>query len=186
MALLSYRATPLQWCNLSPLQGHKIRTDVPQPKSAFIPQWTHTQQLKELHDKYKSSQGENYNKQHRVRSLPPLPNNTHVWVQTENCHVPGTVVQPATTPQSYIVSTPNGQKRRNRINLLPRQDIVTPQRESRVPQTFNAMPERVVTRSQSGTVIRPPDRLKGRCDRLYYIVITCIVDYAHIHIMTYV
>ena len=40
MALLNNRATPLQWCKLSPaelLQGHKKRTDVPQPKSAFIP-----------------------------------------------------------------------------------------------------------------------------------------------------
>ena len=36
MALLSYRATPLPWCGLSPaelLMGRKIRTDVPQLKS---------------------------------------------------------------------------------------------------------------------------------------------------------
>ena len=57
MALLSYHATPTQWCNLSPaelLQGRRIRADVPQPKSSFIPQWTHTEQLKEFHGKYKS------------------------------------------------------------------------------------------------------------------------------------
>ena len=43
----------MQWCNLSPakiLQRHTIRTDVPQPKSSFISQWTHTQQLKKLHE----------------------------------------------------------------------------------------------------------------------------------------
>ena len=53
MARLNYCATPLQRCNLSPanlLQGHKNKnTDVSQPKSAFIPQWTHAWQLKELH-----------------------------------------------------------------------------------------------------------------------------------------
>ena len=117
MALLSYHATPLQWCNLSPaelLQGSKIRTDVPQPKSSFIPRWTHTQQLKELHEKYKSSQSEYYNKRHRARSLPPLTDNTPVWVQTENSNVPGTVVRQAPTPQSYIASTPNGQMSRNK------------------------------------------------------------------------
>ena len=59
MALLSYCATPLEWCGLSPaelLMGCKIRIDLPQPKSSHIPMWTHTQNLKELHDKYKSVQ----------------------------------------------------------------------------------------------------------------------------------
>jgi len=163
MALLSYRATPMQWCNLSPaelLQGCRIRTDTPQPKSSFISQWTHTQQLKKLHEKYKSSQIEHYNKRHHVRSLPPLPDNIPVWVQTENSNVPGTVVQQASTPRSYILSTPNGQLRRNRANLRLRQPAGTPQRESRVPEMSSERPSRVVTRSQTGAVIRPPDRLR--------------------------
>ena len=133
IALLSYRATPLQWCDLSPaesFQGCRIRIGVPQPKSSFIPQWTHTQQLKELHEKYKSSQSEHFNKRHRVRSFPPLPDNTPVLVQTENSHVPGTVVQQASTPQPYILSMPNGQMRRNRINLRIRQTADTPQRRA--------------------------------------------------------
>ena len=101
LAPLSYRAMPMQWCNLSPaelLQGRKIRTDVPQPKSSFIPQWAHTRHLKGLHDEYKSIQTKHYNKRHCVCSLPLLPNNTPVWVQTENSHVPGTVIQQASTP----------------------------------------------------------------------------------------
>jgi len=86
MPWLSYRATPLQWCNLSPrelLQGRKIRTDLPQPKSSLIPKWTQTQHLKELHNKYKSNQSKYYNNQHRARSLPQLLDDTGVWVQTE-------------------------------------------------------------------------------------------------------
>ena len=41
-ALLSYRATPLPWCELSPaelLMGRKIRTDIPQVKSHPVPKW---------------------------------------------------------------------------------------------------------------------------------------------------
>ena len=149
----------MQWCNLSPaelLQSRKIRTDVPQPKSSFIPQWAHTRHLKGLHDEYKSIQTKHYNKRHRVCSLPLLPNNTPVWVQTENSHVPGIVIQQASTPRSYIVSTPQGQTRRNRINLRIRQEENTPQMESRASDTSN----RAVTRSQSGAVTRPPDRLR--------------------------
>ena len=125
MALLSYRATPLEWCGLTPaelLMGRKIRTDLPQSKNNYIPTWTHTQNLKELHEKYKSKQENNYNNRHRVKTLPSLPDNTPVWIQTENTHVPGTVVQQAATPRSYIVSTPTGQLRRNRISLRHRRE----------------------------------------------------------------
>ena len=41
LALLSYRATPLPWCGLSPaelLMGHVIRKDVPQTTSKFYPE----------------------------------------------------------------------------------------------------------------------------------------------------
>ena len=51
MALLSYRATPLPWCGLSPaelLMGRKIRMDVPQLKSNFIPKWEHIRNFRKL------------------------------------------------------------------------------------------------------------------------------------------
>jgi len=67
-----------------------------------------------------------------------LPENTPVWVQTENSQVPGTVVHQASTPRSYIVSTPTGSVRRNRINLRNR-------RERGVPETSDKPPGRVVT-----------------------------------------
>ena len=44
LALLSYRATPLPWCGLSPaelLMGRVIRTDVPQNTSKFHPEWSY-------------------------------------------------------------------------------------------------------------------------------------------------
>ena len=114
MTLLSYRTTPLAWRGVPPvklLMGRKIRTTVPQPTTAFIPTWTHIQNLSKLHQSYKSKQNHYYNRQYRVKSLQNLPDNTPVWVQTENSQVPNTVVQQAATPRSYIVSTPTGQVR---------------------------------------------------------------------------
>ena len=42
LALLSYRATPLPWCNLSPselLMGRRLRTTLPQTTHHLIPKW---------------------------------------------------------------------------------------------------------------------------------------------------
>ena len=44
LALLSYNATPLPWCDLSPaelLMGCVIRTDVPQDVDKFKPEWSY-------------------------------------------------------------------------------------------------------------------------------------------------
>ena len=44
LALLSYRSTPLPWCELSPaelLMGRRLQTDVPQTKTQLIPNWPH-------------------------------------------------------------------------------------------------------------------------------------------------
>ena len=67
MAVLSYRATPLPWCNLSPaelLMGRCLKTDIPQPKIAFRPEWPH---LKGFRERTKSGR--------RSRS-PPMTNDT--------------------------------------------------------------------------------------------------------------
>ena len=42
LALLSYRSTPLPWCNFSPSElsmGRKVKTDIPQTANHFTPQW---------------------------------------------------------------------------------------------------------------------------------------------------
>ena len=42
LALLSFRATPLPWCSLSPAEllfGWKINTDLPQSNQQLVPQW---------------------------------------------------------------------------------------------------------------------------------------------------
>ena len=90
---------PLAWHGLTLAElliGHQIRTDLPQPKANYIPTWTNIQ-------KRNTSPCKDYSKQHRVKTLPSLPDNTPVWIQTDNSQVPGTVVHQATTPRSYVV-----------------------------------------------------------------------------------
>ena len=58
-ALLSYRATSIHWCALSPaelLMGRKIWTDIPQSKDKLIPEWSHIKNFKSLDKRYKESQ----------------------------------------------------------------------------------------------------------------------------------
>ena len=165
-SILSYRATPLPWCGLSPaelLMGRRIRTDIPQVKDNFIPKWEHIQNFKELDEKYKQSQKDNYDTRHRVKTLPMLPENQAVWVDTRGHQVPGQILQTAGTPRSYLVETPHGELRRNRAHLRIRTDTQIPENAS---STETVLPQPVtirtgpVTRSQTGTVLRPPDRLQ--------------------------
>ena len=66
-ALLSYRATPMPWCALSPaelLMGRRIRTDIPQVKESFVPKWSHIANFRSLDEKYKRLQKEHYDQRH--------------------------------------------------------------------------------------------------------------------------
>ena len=92
-----------------------------------------------------------------------LPEKQTVWVDTRGHQVPGQILQTAGTPHSYVVETPSGELRRNQAHLRIRTD---PQLPVDTPVTETALPQPVtvhsgpVTRSQSGTVLRPPDRLR--------------------------
>ena len=159
LALLSYRATPLPWCGLSPaelLMGRRVRTDVPQVKEQFIPNWTHMTEFRELNVKFKESQKRDYNKRHRVKDLPTLPDQLPVWVETKGVQVPGQITQQSDLPRSYLVETARGSVRRNRCHLRPRLDDEGNQSES---TEAIETPRTITTRSRTGTSIRPPQRL---------------------------
>lgn len=79
-SLLSYRASPLSWCDLSPaeLRGRRLRTSVPQTDNMLMPQWPYLKCFRELDQKQKEKQKQNFDSRHLVKNLPPIPDDTEV------------------------------------------------------------------------------------------------------------
>ena len=124
MSLLSYRATPLPWCGISPaelLMGREIRSNIPQVKEKLTPQWPFLENFRYCNQEFKRKQKRDYDRRHRVRQLPDIPDDTTVWVTTDGRQSTGQVITPANAPRSYIVETPSGQLCRNRhhLNVVP-------------------------------------------------------------------
>ena len=157
LALLSYRSTPLPWCGKSPaelLMGRSIRSTLPLTKNNLIPEWSYIPQFKKDNEVFKQNQKRDHDQRHRVKSLPAIPDNTDVWVTSGSNPVPGTTVTSADTPRSYIIQTQSGDIRRNRRHLNIRHDS-----KLTTAATDLGLQRPKQTRSQTGTAIRPPDRL---------------------------
>ena len=170
LALLTFRTTPMPWCGFSPaelLMGRKLRTDIPQVSDDLIPQWTFLDTFREKDAELKTKEKQQYDRRHRVRPQDPLPDNQEVWVRTGDRQVPGRILRNAGPPRSYIVETPSGQVRRNRAHLTLNRDgndnDDSLQEAQRGATTSNDLdcPSRN-TRSRTGTVIAPPNRLTYR------------------------
>ena len=93
--------------------GHCLRTDIPQVKKHFVLNWPHVANFNTLDKKFKSSQKRNYDKRHRSKQLPELPDKLPVWVESQGKQVPGEVIEQAAVPPSYLVETPLGEVRHN-------------------------------------------------------------------------
>ncbi len=121
-ALLTYRATPFPWCGLSPaelLMGRRIRSGLPQLTECYLPSWPYLRRFRALNQKFKKQQEHYYNQRHRTRPLPPIPDDTPVWIRTGSRQTLGDTLSRAETPRSYITTTPTGEVRRNRQHLVP-------------------------------------------------------------------
>ena len=170
LALLAYRATPLPWCKRSPaelLMGRNIRSTLPVPSSTLVPEWSYIEEFRQANEKLKQQQKADYDRRHRVRDLPEIPNDTDVWVTTGGHPIPGRTIAQSDTPRSYTVQTPTGEMRRNRIQLN------TAPPSSNDPQTTNNQPQPqvaahttggqvrspIMTRTRTGATITPPNRL---------------------------
>ena len=156
LALLSYRATPLHWCTRSPaelLMGSRIRTTLPQTSKSLVPQWPHLQDFRERNNHFKDKQKADYNRHHRVHNLPPIPDETDVYVHTNGNCTMGKTIMRADTPRSYIVHTPSGDIRRNRSHL--NNNPSGPRTQTAATQDRSP----IMTHSRTGTSITPSDRL---------------------------
>ena len=82
-----YRSTPMPWCSLSPAElsmGRKLRTPLPLTDNQLIPQWPYLLEFRELNEKFKKRQEQDFNRRHRAQEIPALPDDSEVWVTSDN------------------------------------------------------------------------------------------------------
>ena len=118
LALLAYRATPLQ-CGYSPaelLMSRRLRTTVPATRESLMPGVPDRGVVKKRDQQQKLRQENNFNDRRGARALPHLDLGSRVWVpdRASEAEVVG-----QTNPRSYQVVTPEGTYRRNRRALCP-------------------------------------------------------------------
>ena len=163
LALLNYRATPLPWCKRSPAElsmGRKLRTRIPQLPEQLTPTWSYMDEFRKQNQKFKAKQKRDYDKRHRTKESDAIPDGSTVWITSEGERAEGTVISPADSPRSYLVDTPAGTLRRNRqhLNVAPWQPDELTETQPEIEQNTEST-RRIMTRSQTGTELKPPERL---------------------------
>ena len=122
LALLSYRATPLQngYSPAELLMSRKLRTTVPIIEQERVPKVPEQAVVKEMESQVKGLQKINFDHRHRAVELPELNPGDKVWITDRK--IEGNVVK-RVAPRSYIINTTIGEYRRNRrfLTLLKRQ-----------------------------------------------------------------
>ncbi len=146
--------------------GRKIRTTIPQITEHLIPKWPYLPGFQKANISFKGRQKENYDSRHRVKEQVEISEGSDVWITTNGQRLEGQVSQSVDTPRSYVIVTPRGELRRNRTQLNVAPAIAQESNEQSNTTNSNEPPDsnpevsrRIMTRSQTGTVVRPPERL---------------------------
>ena len=113
------------------------------PTRPYLPQF------KKEDEKFKKNQKKYFHRHRQARELPDQPDGQRVWITSGVMPVKGTITSSSTAPRSYSVEMDTGSVRRNRFHLNP-----SPDRQ--VPAAPEAEPHKIMTHSQTGTVITPP------------------------------
>ncbi|GFO24240.1 Pol polyprotein [Plakobranchus ocellatus] len=156
IALLNYRATPLQH-GKSPaelLMGRQLPTKVPVPSDCYKPNWPYLKHFQKSDKQIKLSQKKNYDKRHRAKPLSQLHPGEKVWITTPK-HQEAVTTRPVDqlNNRSYIIGTQWGQQRRNRFHLRKR-DVT-----SRPEGSSAALPSATSTLPRS---LRPPTMMTSQ------------------------
>ncbi len=88
---------------------------------------------------------------------------TNEWITTNGQRLEGQVSQSVDTPRSYVIVTPRG----TQLNVAPaiaqesneQSNTTNTTNSSEPPDSNPEVPRRIMTRSQTGTVVHPPERL---------------------------
>ena len=131
-----------------------------------MPKVVDFQVLVEKEQHLKDRQCTNFNHHHGVRELTPLQPGDGVWITDRETTGQ---VQEEVGPRSVTVQTPDGVFRRNRRHLVQLSEPVQESVEldhgtSQVEKTIQPAEELVLhrsyrTRSQTGSIPKPPERL---------------------------
>ena len=162
LALLSYRATPLQ-TGYNPselLMGRKLRTTVPTIRQQVIPNIPDSAVVRKRDKQQNLRQERGFNSRHGARDLPELDPGDTVWVPDRTSEA---VVRGGTNPRSYDVETNEGTTyRRNRrdVVLLPGEEQPA---DAERPVDTNTEPRDTaetldVPTRRSGRATQPPQR----------------------------
>ena len=158
LAVLNYRATPHPWCKLSPAElsmGQHIRTLVPITDDYLIPTWSYLQRFQKINSQFKEKQKKDFDCYHGVHSLPPISDDTDVWINCDDGRqMPGKILSTAQSPRSYVVQTSSGQLRRNRSNIKVMPIPAAQDNE----HLCASQPTIMMMTTQTGTEIKPPAR----------------------------
>ena len=126
---------------------------IPKTSHSLTSQWPYLSQFQKDDLTFKDKQKHDFYRRHRVRDLPELPDNTDVWVTTSNSPTLSRVVTSAVTPHLFVMQTSTGNIWRNHSHLNVISNTRTNDQETSQAQN------RVQTRSETGTLIIPPNRL---------------------------
>ena len=173
LAILSYRATPLQ-NGLTPselLMSRKLKTQLPVLPGTLMakPNLEVREQVMRRESSYREKQAAAFNNRHRTQDLPQLQAGERVWVRDQRRH--GTIVAKTPQPRSYVVKTNLGTVRRNRSALVFAQDPPSDEKKKEVVPAPPGTPEKPVeqepgkpsTPRRSGRECKPSQRLIEQC-----------------------
>ena len=169
LALLEYRCTPVDGMK-SPaeiLYGRQLRSILPSTSQHLQQTETDLQQIIQRRQTMQDRQKRYYDRQ--AKPLPPLNVRDTVYLQSKNKWQPGTIVDVADTPRSYIVKTQEGGTyRRNRRFIRKDAENTTPPVQAPEPPTAAehhpadatpskpSPPEQQIVTTRSGRVVRRP------------------------------
>ena len=126
-----------------------LRTTVPTTREQRKPEVLSLNVVKERDALLKTRQKNNFNKHHGTRELPPLNTGQLVWLPESNVTAN---VGEQVSPRSYSVTTPQGEVRRNRRDLIQLPETTTTSNSLEI-----TTPKLPIHRSMRET--NPPKRL---------------------------
>ncbi|KAL1265232.1 hypothetical protein QQF64_003259 [Cirrhinus molitorella] len=151
LALLAYRATPLQngYSPAQLLMGRRLRTTVPTLPSLLDPVVPDISIVSSKEKERRDPDAERFDRSHRARKLSILQPGDQVWVS--DAKDSGTIVASHSAPRSYLVNTQQGTVRRDRHHLVPMQAEATEDDSQTPDKLLVANSESLPTTQESKT-----------------------------------